>query len=257
VLSDSEAVGPGGRRGSAFGFRFSAASSTPSTLHLRDSTGASGYSSSHGSGTLRRWGFVRRKFKGANVGSKSSAAGPVPWLAVQTTSEEVERHLGEPLAAAANASAVKPVVVEEPEAEGDDEHEGSTVHSHASPVLRSATASMPAVVVQPLSQSSGAQHLPQDHHRADSKGQGHGCKLHKVSKEGRRHDDERGHHDDQFRAVRFNGTFRYASHGYILRMFCADTPRIVSRRRQPSRPSDSRRQLGARSSTWVSPSMRS
>ena len=159
--------------------------------------------------------------------------------------------------AAVNASPVEPVGGEEPEAYGDDEHEGSTVHSHASTVLRSATASMPAVVVQPPSQSSGVQHLPQDHDHADSNGQGHGCKLHKASKEGRRHDDERGHHDEQFRAVRLNGTFSYASHCYILRMFCADAPRTVSRRRQPSLPSNSRRQVGVRSSAWVSPSMRS
>jgi len=82
ILSDSEVIGPGGRRRSAFSPRFSAVPSTPSTLHLRDSTGASGYSLSCESGTLWRWGTIGRKFKGAKVGSKSSAAGPVSGLAV-------------------------------------------------------------------------------------------------------------------------------------------------------------------------------
>ena len=50
---------------------------------------------------------------------------------------------------AANASVVEPVVIEEPEAEGDDEHTDSTVHSDTNTVLRLATATMPAVVVQP------------------------------------------------------------------------------------------------------------
>jgi len=132
VFSDSEAVGPGGRRGSTFRSRFSAASSAPSSLHLRDSTGASGYSSSRGSGTLGRCGTVGRKFKGANFDNKPSATGPVPRLAVRTPDKEVERHLGEPLVAAANASPVEPVVVEEPEAYGDDEHAQSVITCAAS-----------------------------------------------------------------------------------------------------------------------------
>jgi len=60
-------------------------------------------------------------------------AGSASGLPVRTPGLEVEHHQGEPLAAAAYASSVKPVVVEEAEAEGDDQHEGSTMHSHASP----------------------------------------------------------------------------------------------------------------------------
>ena len=246
VLCDSEAVGPGGLRCSAFSSRFSAAPSTPSTLHSRESTSTSGYSSSRDSGVLGRWGTIGRTFKGTKVGSKSSVAGPVPGLAVQTPGEKVERHVSEPLTAAANASAAEPVVVEEPEAEGDDEHEGSTVHSHTSPVLRSATAAMPAVVVQPPSQQSGAQHLPQDHHHPDSHGQGHGRKLRKTSKDGHHHDDEHDHHDELFRAVRLKGTLRYAAQWSIVCMFCTDVPRIVSRRYRPSQPSPSTQPFGVR-----------
>jgi len=117
VLSDSVAVVPGGRRRSAFGSRFSATPSTPSALHLRDSTVTSGYNPSHDSGTLGRWGTIGRRFNGAKVSSKSSAAGPVPGLAVRIPGKEVEHQMGEPLAAAANASTVEPVVVEEPGAE--------------------------------------------------------------------------------------------------------------------------------------------
>ena len=112
-------------------------------MHLRDLTGASGYSSSRSSGALGLWGTVGRKFKGTNVGSESSAEGPVPWMAVRIPDKEVERHLGEPLVAAANASPVEPVGVEEPETYGDDENEDSTVHSHASPCSASAAGPSP------------------------------------------------------------------------------------------------------------------
>ena len=83
VLSVMQAVAPGGRRCSTFGSRFSAGSTTLSTLPSRDTTGLSGYSSSRDSGTLGRWGTTGRKFEGAKVGSKLLLSGPVPGLAVR------------------------------------------------------------------------------------------------------------------------------------------------------------------------------
>ena len=163
----------------------------------------------------------------------------------------------EALAAAAKERAEETVEIEEREAEGGDEQKGSMVHSHASPVLLSATLAMPANDEQPPSQPSGVQHLPQNHHHAGLCGEERGYKLQEAIKDVHHHDNEHDHHDERFRAVRSRSTFRYTSRCSILCVFCADAPRIVSRQRQTSRPSHSMRQSGARSSAWASPSMRS
>ena len=207
VLSDSKAGGHGGRRGSAFGSCFSAALRTSSALHLRDLTGASGCSFSRDLGMLGRWGTNSRREH--RVSRERALCGCCK-----------RERSGDGF------------IIEEPE-------------QRATAIMGTAGTAIGdgGDAVRPPSQPSGAQHLPQDHHRADSHGQGHRRKLLKASKDGNHHDDDQDHHDEQFRAVRLKETFRSVARWFVACMFCADASRIVSRRR---RPSPSTRLFGAR-----------
>jgi len=127
------------------------------------------------------------------------------------------------------------------------------------PALRpaaAATATKPAVIVQPPSQPAGARQLPQDHHHADYHGQGHGRKLYKARSDAHHHDNDHDHHDEQFCAARLRGTLMYVAHRLSLQAF-SDAPLKVSQRRRPGQLDPFMRLLGARSSGWVSPSVRS